>query len=149
MAHLIIFRYFTSAAFSQLIVSCYGCLFSVCLLCHCGEACWITVNCLFLGLWFMQKWKKSGSLLQLTCRDHSDPRQTFLYKLSKKSGQLFWFFFLFCFFFIKDILGCICGIWDCRDNFAIDLLLKVCSFSRMWCWWGHCRIAMSPIILLE
>uniref|UniRef100_A0A4W5LN10 DUF676 domain-containing protein n=1 Tax=Hucho hucho TaxID=62062 RepID=A0A4W5LN10_9TELE len=34
----------------------------------------------------MQKWKKSGSLLQLTCRDHSDPRQTFLYKLSKKSG---------------------------------------------------------------
>ncbi|XP_077585845.1 protein FAM135A isoform X2 [Stigmatopora nigra] len=41
------------------------------------------------GLWFMQKWKKSGSLLQLTCRDHSDPRQTFLYKLSKKSGLEF------------------------------------------------------------
>lgn len=41
---------------------------------------------LLLGLWFMQKWKKSGSLLQLTCRDNSDPRQTFLYKLSKKSG---------------------------------------------------------------
>uniref|UniRef100_A0A3B4Y8R1 Family with sequence similarity 135 member A n=1 Tax=Seriola lalandi dorsalis TaxID=1841481 RepID=A0A3B4Y8R1_SERLL len=40
-------------------------------------------------LWFMQKWKKSGSLLQLTCRDHSDPRQTFLYKLSKKSLQFF------------------------------------------------------------
>ncbi|XP_024898386.1 protein FAM135A isoform X11 [Pteropus alecto] len=38
------------------------------------------------GLWFMQKWKKSGSLLQLTCRDHSDPRQTFLYKLSNKAG---------------------------------------------------------------
>uniref|UniRef100_UPI00398E498B protein FAM135A isoform X2 n=1 Tax=Pristiophorus japonicus TaxID=55135 RepID=UPI00398E498B len=38
------------------------------------------------GLWFMQKWKKSGSLLQLTCKDHSDPRQTFLYKLSKKAG---------------------------------------------------------------
>uniref|UniRef100_A0A7N4NWD9 Family with sequence similarity 135 member A n=1 Tax=Sarcophilus harrisii TaxID=9305 RepID=A0A7N4NWD9_SARHA len=38
------------------------------------------------GLWFMQKWKKSGSLLQLTCRDHSDPRQTFLYKLSKKTA---------------------------------------------------------------
>ncbi|EAW48821.1 KIAA1411, isoform CRA_h [Homo sapiens] len=33
-----------------------------------------------------QKWKKSGSLLQLTCRDHSDPRQTFLYKLSNKAG---------------------------------------------------------------
>uniref|UniRef100_A0A8C2DP80 Family with sequence similarity 135 member A n=1 Tax=Cyprinus carpio TaxID=7962 RepID=A0A8C2DP80_CYPCA len=41
------------------------------------------------GLWFMQKWKKSGSLLQLTCRDHSDPRQTFLYKLSKKPGLHF------------------------------------------------------------
>lgn len=41
----------------------------------------------FLGLWFMQKWKKSGSLLQLTCRDHSDPRQTFLYKLSNKAGK--------------------------------------------------------------
>ncbi|XP_056095940.1 protein FAM135A isoform X1 [Rhinichthys klamathensis goyatoka] len=41
------------------------------------------------GLWFMQKWKKSGSLLQLTCRDHSDPRQTFLYKLSKKTGLQF------------------------------------------------------------
>ncbi|KAJ8365011.1 hypothetical protein SKAU_G00138420 [Synaphobranchus kaupii] len=41
------------------------------------------------GLWFMQKWKKSGSLLQLTCRDHPDPRQTFLYKLSKKAGLQF------------------------------------------------------------
>uniref|UniRef100_A0AAY4EB33 DUF676 domain-containing protein n=1 Tax=Denticeps clupeoides TaxID=299321 RepID=A0AAY4EB33_9TELE len=41
------------------------------------------------GLWFMQKWKKSGSLLQLTCRDHTDPRQTFLYKLSKKAGLQF------------------------------------------------------------
>uniref|UniRef100_A0A6I8SMD4 Family with sequence similarity 135 member A n=1 Tax=Xenopus tropicalis TaxID=8364 RepID=A0A6I8SMD4_XENTR len=41
------------------------------------------------GLWFMQKWKKSGSLLQLTCRDNSDPRQTFLYKLSKKPGPVY------------------------------------------------------------
>ncbi|KAJ8248169.1 hypothetical protein GJAV_G00239100 [Gymnothorax javanicus] len=38
------------------------------------------------GLWFMQKWKKSGSLLQLTCRDHADPRQTFLYQLSQSAG---------------------------------------------------------------
>uniref|UniRef100_UPI00358F56AE protein FAM135A-like isoform X2 n=1 Tax=Myxine glutinosa TaxID=7769 RepID=UPI00358F56AE len=38
------------------------------------------------GLWLMQKWKKSSSLLQLTCRDHADPRQTFLYKLSTKPG---------------------------------------------------------------
>ncbi|KAJ8412816.1 hypothetical protein AAFF_G00117670 [Aldrovandia affinis] len=41
------------------------------------------------GLWFMQKWKKSGSLLQLTCRDHTDPRRTFLYQLSQKAGLQF------------------------------------------------------------
>ncbi|MBN3317621.1 F135B protein, partial [Atractosteus spatula] len=38
------------------------------------------------GLWLMQKLKKSGSLLQLTFRDHSDPRKTFLYLLSQKPG---------------------------------------------------------------
>ncbi|BFZ16348.1 hypothetical protein BsWGS_19387 [Bradybaena similaris] len=37
-----------------------------------------------MGMWFMQKWKKSGSLLQLSLKDHSDPRQAFLYKLSQK-----------------------------------------------------------------
>ncbi|XP_056598065.1 protein FAM135B [Triplophysa dalaica] len=41
------------------------------------------------GLWLMQKLKKSGSLLQLTFRDHIDPRQTFLYTLSKKPGLQF------------------------------------------------------------
>ena len=35
----------------------------------------------------MQKWKKSGSLLQLSLKDHPDPRQTFLYKLSQKTGE--------------------------------------------------------------
>lgn len=35
----------------------------------------------------MQKWKKSSSLLQLALRDHLDPRQTFMYQLSK-TGQL-------------------------------------------------------------
>ncbi|XP_052686477.1 protein FAM135B-like isoform X6 [Crassostrea angulata] len=39
-----------------------------------------------MGMWFMQKWKKSGSLLQLSLKDHQDPRQTFLYKLSQKQG---------------------------------------------------------------
>ncbi|XP_013420772.1 protein FAM135A isoform X2 [Lingula anatina] len=39
-----------------------------------------------MGMWFMQKLKKSGSLLQLALKDHSDIRQTFLYKLSKKPG---------------------------------------------------------------
>ncbi|XP_068189956.1 protein FAM135B [Antennarius striatus] len=41
------------------------------------------------GLWLMQKLKKSGSLLQLTFRDHSDPRKTFLYLLSQKPGLHF------------------------------------------------------------
>uniref|UniRef100_A0A6Q2XBI0 DUF676 domain-containing protein n=1 Tax=Esox lucius TaxID=8010 RepID=A0A6Q2XBI0_ESOLU len=41
------------------------------------------------GLWLMQKLKKSGSLLQLTCRDHADPRKTFLYLLSQKPGLQF------------------------------------------------------------
>ncbi|CAB1350957.1 unnamed protein product, partial [Coregonus sp. 'balchen'] len=40
------------------------------------------------GLWLMQKLKKSGSLLQLTCRDHTDPRKTFLYLLSQKPGRI-------------------------------------------------------------
>lgn len=39
-----------------------------------------------MGLWFMQKWKKSGSLQQLCFRDHStDLRQCFLYRLSQRS----------------------------------------------------------------
>ncbi|KAL5015813.1 hypothetical protein ScPMuIL_005402 [Solemya velum] len=42
-----------------------------------------------MGMWFMQKWKKSGSLLQLSLKDHSDPRQSFLYKLSQKPGLEF------------------------------------------------------------
>lgn len=39
----------------------------------------------FAGMWFMQKWKKSGSLLQLCMRDSSDMRQSFLYRLSQRS----------------------------------------------------------------
>ncbi|XP_053675055.1 uncharacterized protein LOC128725345 [Anopheles nili] len=38
-----------------------------------------------MGMWFMQKWKKSGSLLQLCLRDAPDPRQSFLYRLSQRS----------------------------------------------------------------
>ncbi|KAJ8919771.1 hypothetical protein NQ315_006300 [Exocentrus adspersus] len=38
-----------------------------------------------LGMWFMQKWKKSGSLLQLCLKDSTDPRQSFLYRLSQRS----------------------------------------------------------------
>jgi hypothetical protein len=37
-------------------------------------------------MWFMQKWKKSGSLLQLALRDAADVRQTFLYRLSQRSN---------------------------------------------------------------
>ncbi|CRK95646.1 CLUMA_CG009104, isoform A [Clunio marinus] len=38
-----------------------------------------------MGMWFMQKWKKSGSLLQLCMRDTADMRQSFLYRLSQRS----------------------------------------------------------------
>ncbi|XP_033645053.1 protein FAM135A-like [Asterias rubens] len=41
------------------------------------------------GMWLMQKWKKSSSLLQLAFKDHSDMRQTFLYKLSISPGLSF------------------------------------------------------------
>ncbi|RXG60246.1 hypothetical protein Avbf_03156, partial [Armadillidium vulgare] len=34
-----------------------------------------------MGMWFMQKWKKSGSLLQLALKDRVDIRQTFLSQL--------------------------------------------------------------------
>ncbi|VVC40832.1 Hypothetical protein CINCED_3A007427 [Cinara cedri] len=36
-----------------------------------------------MGLWFMQKVKKSGTLLQLSLKDSSDIRQTFLYQLAQ------------------------------------------------------------------
>ncbi len=37
-----------------------------------------------MGLWLMQKWKRSGSLLQLSLKDDSDIRKTYLYNLSQK-----------------------------------------------------------------
>ena len=48
---------------------------------------------MFPGMWFMQKWKKSGSLLQLSLKDHPDVRQTFIYKLSTKPGMINGVFF--------------------------------------------------------
>ncbi|XP_037076107.1 protein FAM135A-like [Pollicipes pollicipes] len=38
-----------------------------------------------MGMWFMQKLKKSGSLLQLAMKDAVDVRQTFLYRLAMRS----------------------------------------------------------------
>ncbi|KAL3310122.1 hypothetical protein Ciccas_011316 [Cichlidogyrus casuarinus] len=43
-------------------------------------------NLVAMGMWVMQKWKKSKSLQQLRIRDTSDPRQSFLYALSKNCG---------------------------------------------------------------
>lgn len=42
------------------------------------------------GMWVLKKWKGSISLRQLGMTDHSDPKETFLYKLSQKPG-LEWF----------------------------------------------------------
>lgn len=39
------------------------------------------------GMWLLQKWKKSESLLQLSLNDSTDMRDTFIYKLSKKKGR--------------------------------------------------------------
>ena len=39
-----------------------------------------------MGMWFMQKLKKSGSLHQLALKDATDIRQTFMYQLSQRSN---------------------------------------------------------------
>jgi hypothetical protein len=39
-----------------------------------------------MGMWLMQKWKKSSSLLQLSLKDSADLRGSFIYKLSEKSN---------------------------------------------------------------
>lgn len=41
-----------------------------------------------MAMWVMQKLKKSGSLIQLAMKDHTDPRSTFIYKLSQEPGKL-------------------------------------------------------------
>ncbi|CAF1649585.1 unnamed protein product, partial [Adineta ricciae] len=46
------------------------------------------------GMWIMQKWKNSCSLSQMSFKDATDPKQTYLYKLSKKP----------CLEFFKNIL---------------------------------------------
>ncbi|KAJ8688273.1 hypothetical protein QAD02_024068 [Eretmocerus hayati] len=38
------------------------------------------------GMWFMQKWKKSSSLLQLAMKDSSNVRRSFMFRLSQKSN---------------------------------------------------------------
>ncbi|BET03036.1 Protein of unknown function (DUF3657) [Nesidiocoris tenuis] len=49
-----------------------------------------------MGMWFMQKWKKSGSLLQLSLRDAADVRDTFLYRLSQRCNLLHFKNILLC-----------------------------------------------------
>lgn len=44
----------------------------------------------------MQKWKKSASLLELAMKDCSDPRQSYLYKLSLESGLEHFRYILLC-----------------------------------------------------
>lgn len=57
---------------------------------------YMTNNLVNIGLWFMQKWKKSNSILQLTLKDDVDPYKTFIYNLSKDSKlNLFKYVLLF------------------------------------------------------
>ena len=56
----------------------------------------MTNNLVNIGLWVMQKWKKSNSILQLTLKDNVDPYKTFIYNLSKDSKiHLFKYVLLF------------------------------------------------------
>merc|ERR1711881_752987 len=41
------------------------------------------------GFWVLKKWRKSTCLEQLSLSDHPDPRETFMYKLSKTKGLEF------------------------------------------------------------
>lgn len=45
-----------------------------------------TSNLVSTGMWLIQKWKKAGSLVQLALNDCSDPRETFMYRLSLTNG---------------------------------------------------------------
>lgn len=62
---------------------------------HLGTA-YNTNNIVNMGLWFMQKFKKSESLLQLSMKDASDPKQSFLFKLSQEPGLQYFRYVLLC-----------------------------------------------------
>nr|XP_046918596.1 protein FAM135A-like [Dermatophagoides farinae] len=49
-----------------------------------------------MGLWFIQKFKRAQSLNQLSMKDATDIKQTFLYRLSKKPGIEFFRNILLC-----------------------------------------------------
>lgn len=48
-----------------------------------------TTGIVSTGMWFMSKWKRSSSLDQLSMSDASDPRETFMFKLSAQPGFQF------------------------------------------------------------
>lgn len=79
----------------------------------------------------MQKWKKSGSLLQLSLKDHVDPRHSFLYKLSQKPGKYIVSKMLipniFCHSFIKSQLN-----WSGNEKYFPH------SIKLMWIWKIEC-----------
>ena len=75
-------KYFLKKIFSEIKIQ--FCLFSLSAFWHHRLKVHLILSA---GMWVMQKWKKSGSLLQLSLKDHPDPRQTFLYKLSQKPGM--------------------------------------------------------------
>ena len=62
----------------------------------------------------MQKWKNSGSLLQLSLKDHSELKKTFLYKLSTKPSKT-----------IKNLFTCFC------------LFAKIIQFPTECLYWAN------------
>ena len=51
------------------------------------------IVCFTIGMWLIQKWKKAGSLVQLALNDSTDPRETFMYRLSLTNGKCVCYFF--------------------------------------------------------
>lgn len=70
-------------------------------------------------MWFMQKWKKSGSLLQLCMKDSTNYRQSFLYRLSQRSTL----------HHFKNILLCGSG-QDRYVKFTLKITVSPLAFSR-------------------
>uniref|UniRef100_A0A0N4ZPK7 DUF676 domain-containing protein n=1 Tax=Parastrongyloides trichosuri TaxID=131310 RepID=A0A0N4ZPK7_PARTI len=83
---------------------------------HCGLM--YTDKRTSLGINIMRWWKQSTSLHQLTLRDHSNPRESFIYKLSLNSGLSSF----------KNVLL----VGDYNDNFvpATSALIETCMESK-------------------
>ena len=84
----------------------------------------------------MQKWKKSGSLLQLSLKDTSDPRQSFLYRLSQKPGgwSLCPYLSTLCICVCACVHACVCV---CMTFSCLHYIFHFHSLFGMGWGWGR------------